>query len=62
MLGEVTTNNLGLILDKIVYLLREMPPGGFDKAYTQPANMPAPKKVSFMCNKEKLTRLYAWPS
>lgn len=53
MLGEVTTNDLGLILEEIVHLLKDLPPGGFDKAYSQPTTATAPKAVSFMCNKQQ---------
>lgn len=53
MLGEITTNDLGLILEEIVHLLKELPPGGFDKAYALPTNTTVPKTVSFMCNKQQ---------
>lgn len=59
----MTTNNLGMILEEIVHLLKELPSGGFDKAYAQTPNAAVPKTVSFMCNKQQfkdVVRMAKW--
>lgn len=55
MLGAITTNNLGLILEESVHLFKDLPPGRFDKSCTPTAPAAAPKTVSFMCTKQQFT-------
>lgn len=57
MLGEVITNNLGLILEEIVNLLKDVPPRGFDRTYNQPTHAAAPRTVSFRCNKQQFKHI-----
>lgn len=53
MLGPTNMGKLSVIFGELVRMLKELPPGGFDKAYThKPPTTAAPKPVSFMCDKK----------
>lgn len=53
MLGPTNLGELSTIFGELVRMLKELPPGGFDKSYNQkgPATA-ATKKISFMCDKQ----------
>lgn len=53
MLGPTDMGELSILFSELVRMLKDLPPGGFDKAYTHrnPATA-ATKTVSFMCDKQ----------
>lgn len=53
MLGPTDMGELSVIFGELVQMLKELPPGGFDKAYgTQPLATAANKPISFLCDKQ----------
>lgn len=53
MLGPTNTRKLSAIFGELVRVLRDLPPGGFNKSYApKPPGAAATKAVSFMCNKK----------
>lgn len=53
LLGPTDMGELSTIFGELVRMLKELPPGGFDKAYNQKAPATAAAKmVSFMCDRQ----------
>lgn len=54
MLGPTNMGELSVIFRELVRMLKDLPPGGFDKAYghRHPTSVAA-KPVSFMCDKQQ---------
>lgn len=53
LLGPTNMGELSMIFGELVRVLKDLPPGGFDKAYAhKPPNSAASKAVSFMCDKQ----------
>lgn len=53
MLGPTNMGELSVVFGELVKMLKDLPPGGFDKAYAhRPPSSAAAKSVSFMCDKK----------
>lgn len=53
MLGPTNMGEVSVIFGELVRMLKDLPPGGFDKAYaSKPPTSTASKSMSFMCEKK----------
>lgn len=52
MLGPTDMGKLSVVFRELVRMLKDLPPGGFEKAYSKTPTAKAVKPVRFMCDKQ----------